>query len=499
MTTIRPLALAACIAVAGLAAPALAQPLTDAFTYQGRLIDAGSPADGGYDFEFRLFNAATGGTQLGGTITRTNQAVENGVFTQTLNFGDQFEADRVFIEIRTRPNGAANYTTLPRQGLATTPFASQAREATVASFALDAAISLDDAYDNGRSINADAGSVEIVGELDLGRAATTNGRLELFGTLGAFPFFEFFQDASDGGRLNLNDEAGAFLASFEADGAGEGAFMQLIGGDSGFGGLVWDGNAFPNNGGRLSITGPNSSLSFDTNDTGDDAVVLPNASINSAELSNEPGLATRDDNLSGALLTSTVTSLYSRSITAPADGFIVAICTVEVFIDHVNGSQSNVELGLATAAGVFQDGLEYTFEYAADNPSDGVVGRIPTIHATFPVSAGTTTIHLNGRYTGGGTGTDTSDIELTLIYIPTAYGATSRPAARPNPGNLDDQVFANQPGFIATAADIAAERAQSVAANEARILEELAAMRARMAELEAQLRKGNDGPAALDK
>ena len=31
-----------------------------AFTYQGRLTDGGSPADGEYDFRFRLYDAASG-------------------------------------------------------------------------------------------------------------------------------------------------------------------------------------------------------------------------------------------------------------------------------------------------------------------------------------------------------------------------------------------------------------------------------------------------------
>lgn len=46
--------------------PALAQPvpLGTAFTYQGRLTDAGSAADGIYDFELKLFDAASGGSQV---------------------------------------------------------------------------------------------------------------------------------------------------------------------------------------------------------------------------------------------------------------------------------------------------------------------------------------------------------------------------------------------------------------------------------------------------
>ncbi|MFQ5343601.1 MAG: hypothetical protein ACE5F6_18835, partial [Anaerolineae bacterium] len=47
------------------------------FTYQGRLTDAGSPASGAYDFEFKLYNAATSGTLIG-TATQDDVAVSDG-------------------------------------------------------------------------------------------------------------------------------------------------------------------------------------------------------------------------------------------------------------------------------------------------------------------------------------------------------------------------------------------------------------------------------------
>ena len=40
-----------------------------AFTYQGQLNDNGSPADGTYDLRFAIFDAASGGTQQGATLT----------------------------------------------------------------------------------------------------------------------------------------------------------------------------------------------------------------------------------------------------------------------------------------------------------------------------------------------------------------------------------------------------------------------------------------------
>jgi hypothetical protein len=39
-----------------------------AFTYQGRLTDAGNPANGNYDLRFQLYDAPTGGNVIGGAL-----------------------------------------------------------------------------------------------------------------------------------------------------------------------------------------------------------------------------------------------------------------------------------------------------------------------------------------------------------------------------------------------------------------------------------------------
>ena len=44
-------------------------PQTTEFTYQGSLKDNASPANANYDFEFALFDALVGGSQIGPTLT----------------------------------------------------------------------------------------------------------------------------------------------------------------------------------------------------------------------------------------------------------------------------------------------------------------------------------------------------------------------------------------------------------------------------------------------
>src|SRR5215212_11487351 len=50
------------------------------FSYQGQLKDGGNPANGPYDFQFKLYDASSGGTQAGSTVAMLNQPVTGGLF-----------------------------------------------------------------------------------------------------------------------------------------------------------------------------------------------------------------------------------------------------------------------------------------------------------------------------------------------------------------------------------------------------------------------------------
>ncbi len=113
---------------------ASARPLNAAlgtgFTYQGKLTDGGSPAIGTYDFEFKLFDALSVGSQVGSTVPQDNVTVTNGLFTVQLDFGNVFDGTALFLDIGVRPAGGGGYTPLtPRQALTATPFAIYAAKA----------------------------------------------------------------------------------------------------------------------------------------------------------------------------------------------------------------------------------------------------------------------------------------------------------------------------------------------------------------------------------
>ncbi|MDM7922358.1 MAG: hypothetical protein QUS14_08655, partial [Pyrinomonadaceae bacterium] len=106
---------------------------TTEFTYQGRLVLNGQAATGNYDFEFSLFTAFSGGSQVGQTLAVTNVAVNDGSFSVPLNFGSAFPGAERFLEIKVRPAGGGVYTPLaPRQPITSSPYAVKSQSAETA-------------------------------------------------------------------------------------------------------------------------------------------------------------------------------------------------------------------------------------------------------------------------------------------------------------------------------------------------------------------------------
>jgi hypothetical protein len=158
--------IASAVLVAGLSSAAMAQPT--AFTYQGRLKNGSALASGAHDFRFRLYDAATGGTQVGATLCVDNAPVAEGLFATTLDFGQQFATPSPrFLEIEVRTDtgldcqSAAGFVVLtPRQPVTSAPVAAHATSA----FTLDSA--------NGALANAVF--VDNAGRVGMGTLAPTH-------------------------------------------------------------------------------------------------------------------------------------------------------------------------------------------------------------------------------------------------------------------------------------------------------------------------------------
>ncbi len=102
------------------AGSASAQPffMGGAFTYQGQLQDGASPAAGPVDLVFRLYDAPTGGTQVGLIVGASGQTLVDGRFAATLDFNIVWDTSAKWLEIDVSPAGTNQWVTLsPRQQL----------------------------------------------------------------------------------------------------------------------------------------------------------------------------------------------------------------------------------------------------------------------------------------------------------------------------------------------------------------------------------------------
>ncbi|HOU12090.1 MAG TPA: hypothetical protein PKZ84_03165 [Anaerolineae bacterium] len=98
-----------------------------AFTYQGRLTDAGGdPVPGPCDFQFSLWDDGLAGSQVGSTQTKSNVTLENGYFSAALDFGAAaFQGEARYLQVAVScPAGSGSYTPLSgRVELTAAPYA----------------------------------------------------------------------------------------------------------------------------------------------------------------------------------------------------------------------------------------------------------------------------------------------------------------------------------------------------------------------------------------
>ena len=194
-----------------------------AFTYQGRLNDGANPANGSYDLTFSVWTNSSGPAQVGGTLTNASSAVSNGLFTVTLDFGNQFPGAARWLEIGVRTNGGGAFATLsPRQPITATPYAIRAASAASATVAAivtggvpasqitgtlaDAQLSANVALRGGG--NAFTGNQTITaGNVGIG-TATPSATLDVAGTIRAdYLLLDPVDGATEGGEILLKGAA----------------------------------------------------------------------------------------------------------------------------------------------------------------------------------------------------------------------------------------------------------------------------------------------------
>ncbi|RMH30773.1 MAG: hypothetical protein D6692_01145 [Planctomycetota bacterium] len=466
--------LAAAVAVTPFA---VAEPIS----YQGRFADNGSAPVGDFQIRFRLFGAASGGSPLGSEVVRAVTLAEQdaGIFAfSDIDFGDGlFTGEPRWIEVAIKEVSSPDFTVLaPRQPVGATPYAVRA---------LTSSSSLQDAWSNGSTIdNINLAPVNITGTLDLG-TPTKNGYLRLFTNGAASHVLQFGSIPGLGGQTRWFDENGVTIGLFEADPQGTGVAGRLVGDG---GALNWDGDLLagsPASGSLLTITGPASSLSFNTSLTGNDSFVLPANAVSAVEIFDEPGIAAENRN-NAVSLGPNFAPVVSRSITVPGPGYVIALAngTVSVILQTTQDGQ--VQAGVSDE----NNAVPATQQMVYSLPAIGIpdLYSIPLgAHGVFEVSAaGQYTYYFNAKSVGFSS-PSIIDASLTLLYVPTSYGTVTPTLRVPDGGYSYDHPVSGTLTREEILAEQMAEQARALRA----MREEQARMRAEIERLKVETERSN--------
>jgi Chaperone of endosialidase len=219
---------------------------TTSFTYQGRLTDGGTAANGNYDLQFALWTSLSGGSQVGSTQTMNAVAVSNGVFTVSLDFGaNAFPGASRFVEISARTAGSGSFTLLsPRQPITSTPYAVRSLNAASA--------------DSVPASGVPAGSGNYIQNTSSPQSANFNisGSATAGGTVSGGVLNATTQYNLNGSRILSNAGSSNLLAGVGSGQSNTGQFNSFFGSNAGNANTSGGQNAFfGSQAGRINTTG----------------------------------------------------------------------------------------------------------------------------------------------------------------------------------------------------------------------------------------------------
>lgn len=312
-----------------------------------------------------------------------------------------------------------------------------------------------------------------------------SGQLELYGPASASATARVSGDVLGfGGGVATFDEAGAVQHSLEPDFDGAGGFFITANPTfSQFATIQSNylGSLQP----ALDLLGTTRSFNVRLSSAGNASVVMPTDAVSAVEILDEPGVANAQSGF--VAITTTMSSVVSRTITVPAGGFVLALFDGDCALNHTAGSGASfVEWVIDDAPGGFGSGDDDMLHQIPSGSATGTYDFATSSHALFAVPAGGSyTYHVNMRRTGAGSAT-LFDGQFTLLYVPTAYGITSPSFHDPS---MRGVVHGNNgpTRMPQSAAEINAERARAEQQAMARMQSEMLQMRQEVEELRRAL------------
>jgi len=276
-------------------------------------------------------------------------------------------------------------------------------------------------------------TVRPLGLVEIG-SPTQTGYMEFYHNGYSEPALHIFSD-SYGGGIQVMDEA-------------NGRLLTMKGNDNDTGGsiIVWstadnpaiylDGNVDGAGNPEIYMQGSSGVAAFRMQLSGDDAVYLPASSVSPYEISGETGCASVNEyDLTGPGLSGTgIDVLASRSITVQHDGWAFVIASAQVTIAHTNGLTSNAQFGVSDDNTAFPVCQDVRLLLSSNMPSGSY---------DFPVSnqslfeldgPGTYTFYYLGEEFSGNY--SVFDVQLSIIFMPTAYGIVSPTAVVASSGTV---------------------------------------------------------------
>ena len=283
------------------------------------------------------------------------------------------------------------------------------------------------------------GSISTMGSLMVHGGATGAGGVRLQG------------DGYDGGYVSLVGGNGfAFATLGHSSGSGDGGKLWLSKDSLGTNGIWADADYNGTGSGRMDITGASETISFNLTQTGDATVSLPLDAINSYETADEPGVASAVD-AGSTSFTGSRQNMDVRSITAPTNGYILAVGTVELALYHTYNTSNNltsVQVGLSDNSSYIPPSQD-TVVQVPDRAGTGTHRHVATVHGVFPAYAGLTKTVWMYAWRTMGTSGYYRNVHISLLFIPTARGTVetiSATAAQGGEPATDEFLAITDPG-----------------------------------------------------